>query len=205
MDNQVTIEAVLFSVGKPVSVEEIAQAGGLSEESVRAALKKLIAGYEKRQTAIEIAKVGSKYTMQLRPDVSPKAGKFAPTTIPKPVLKTAALIAYYQPIKQSRLLMMAGNKVYEHVKSLTDLGLISAKKYSHTFILTTSKKFPEYFGIPTARREDIKKWIAEKVGIKLSPRAQKDPEVDEMAEGGKAVDEKPAGGSPGEGGEATGK
>jgi segregation and condensation protein B len=205
MDNQVTIEAVLFSVGKPVSVEEIAQAGGLSEESVRVALKKLIAGYKKRQTAIEIAKVGSKYTMQLKPDILPKAGKFAPTTIPKPVLKTAALIAYYQPIKQSKLLMMAGNKVYEHVKSLADLGLISAKKYSHTFILTTSKKFPEYFGIPTARREDIKKWIAEKVGIKLSPKAQKDPEVDEMAESDKAVDEKPADGSPGDDAEANSK
>jgi segregation and condensation protein B len=180
MDEQVTIEAVLFSVGKPVSVEEIAQAGGLSEDTVRTSLKKLIAGYEKRQTAIEIAKVGSKYTIQLKPDILPRAGKLAPTTIPKQVLKTAALIAYYQPIRQSKLLMMAGNKVYEHVKFLADMGLISAKKYSHTLILTTSKKFPEYFGIPTARREDIKKWIAEKVGIKLSPRAQKDPEVDEV-------------------------
>jgi segregation and condensation protein B len=172
MTDAVDIEAVLFSAGKPVSIEEIAQACGRPEDAVRTIVRKLIAGYEKRDTAIEIAKVGSKYTMQLKPDALPKAGKIAPAVIPKPVLKTAALIAYYQPIRQSKLLVMVGAKVYEHVRFLSEMGLISAKPYSHTFILTTSKKFPEYFGIPTARREDIKKWIAEKVGIKLVPKPQ---------------------------------
>ena len=164
------IEAALFSAGKPISAEEIAQEAGLNEDEVRGSLKKLISEYAKRETALEIAKVGSKFTMQLKPDMLPKAGKIAPTTIPKPVLKTAALIAYHQPIKQSKLLAMAGAKIYDHVKYLSDIGLISTKKYQHTFILTTSKKFPEYFGIPTARREDIKRWIAEKVGIKISKK-----------------------------------
>jgi hypothetical protein len=33
--------------------------------------------------------------------------------------------------------------------------------------LSTSSRFPEYFGIKTTKREDIKKWMAEKIGIKV--------------------------------------
>ena len=192
MDESVIIEAIIFSAGKPVGAEEIAQACGLTPDAVRAGLKKLVAGYDKRQTAIEIAKVGSKYCMQLKPDVLPQAGALAPATIPKSVLKTAALIAYYQPIKQSKLLAMVGARVYEHVKFLTDVGLVSAKKYSHTFILTTSKKFPEYFGIPTAKRDDIKKWIAEKVGIKLSAKLPSSVPDESAAPDGSAASVKSA-------------
>lgn len=172
--NETLVEAVLFSAGKPLSIEEITGGSGISKEDTQIALRKLVVGYQKRDTAIEIVRVGSKYVMQLKPNVLPRAEKLAPATIPKPVLKTAALIAYHQPIQQSKLMVMAGAKVYEHVKFLVDIGLISAKKYSHTFILTTSKRFPEYFGIPTAKREDIKRWIAEKVGIKLPPKGQTD-------------------------------
>ena len=77
MDESVIIEAIIFSAGKPVGAEEIAQACGLTPDAVRAGLKKLVSGYDKRQTAIEIARVGSKYCMQLKPDVLPQAGALA--------------------------------------------------------------------------------------------------------------------------------
>jgi segregation and condensation protein B len=87
--------------------------------------------------------------------------------IPKRLLKTLALIAYHQPLKQSELLEMVGQKVYDHVKELHKLGLILESPQGQTKILTTSSRFPEYFGIKTTKRDDIKKWMAERVGIKV--------------------------------------
>lgn len=196
MAQEVMVEAVLFSAGKPVSVEEIAQTVSCGDDAVRACLKRLMDSYEKRGSAIEIAKVGSKYVMQLRPDLAPKAVKIAPAVIPKPILKTAALIAYHQPIRQSTLMTMVGGKVYDHVKYLSDCGLISTKKFAHTLILTTSNRFPEYFGIPTSKRDDIRRWIAQKVGIKFSPKDKKIAEA-ESKEIEKAMAAGPDGGTDG--------
>jgi segregation and condensation protein B len=83
--------------------------------------------------------------------------------IPNKVLKTAALIAYHQPIKQSELQEMFGSKVYDHVKVLNDLGLIKKREKGRTIVLTTTKQFSEYFGIDTTNHEKIKQWLVNKV------------------------------------------
>lgn len=170
MSIEQVIEALLFSAGRPMSVEELASSTGADEGAVRSALKRLAKLYDKRESAIQVTRVGSRYVMQLRTHLLTKVVKAAPTEIPVPVLKTAALIAYYQPIKQSNLQRMVGDKVYEHVKFLVDRYLIVTKEFGHTLLLTTSRRFPEYFGIPTSKREDIRRWIAEKVGIKVEEK-----------------------------------
>lgn len=172
MNEEQVIEALLFSAGRPLAVEDIISSTGLDEGIVRKALKSLTKSYDKRESAIQITKAGSKYVMQIRPHLLGKVVRSAPTEIPIPVLKTAALIAYYQPIMQSNLQRMVGDKVYEHVRFLADRDLIVAKDYGHTLLLSTSRRFPEYFGIPTTKREDIKRWMAEKVGIKVSVKGK---------------------------------
>jgi segregation and condensation protein B len=161
------VEAALFSAGRPVSVEEICEATGLDPETIRTTLKKLIRSSRNRDTSLEVVKAGAKYAMQLKQELVPAAAKLAQMDIPKRLLKTLALIAYHQPLKQSELLEMVGQKVYDHVKELHKLGLIQESPQGQTKILTTSSRFPEYFGIKTTKREDIKKWMAERVGIKV--------------------------------------
>ncbi len=171
MKSERIIEAALFSAGRPLRVSEIAEATGIGGDTIRKALKKLIKEYENRDTAIEIAKVGVKYVMQLREDYTSPAEMLAKTEVPKKYLKTASLIAYHQPIKQSDLVEMIGPKGYEHVRELKGLGVIKAKRYGATKILSTTNKFLESFGIDAKRPEEIKKWLAERIGGEVDIKA----------------------------------
>jgi len=79
--------------------------------------------------------------------------------VPKDILKTAALIAYYQPVLQSKMFDLVGNKIYEHVKELEDLGLVKKKPRKNSVELTTTKRFIETFGIDARSRDDVKAWL----------------------------------------------
>lgn len=157
------IEASLFSAGKPLSPKEIAEALNLPEETILEVLNRLIKSYSRKDSAIEIAKMGNKYGMQVRPNLAEYIKSLAEMEIPVKVLKTAALIAYHQPIKQSDLQEMFGSKVYDHVKELAELGLVKRREEGRTVILTTTSQFAEYFGINTTDREKIKQLLTEKV------------------------------------------
>jgi segregation and condensation protein B len=163
MKSEIAVEAALFSAGRPLRVSEIAQATGISAETVRKSLKKLISDYSKRDTAIEVSKVAGKYIMQIKDSFSQPAEMLAKTEVPKKYLKTASLIAYHQPIKQSDLVEMIGSKGYEHVKALKELGLISTRPYGATKVLKTTKKFLEHFGIDAKRPDEIKQWLSERI------------------------------------------
>lgn len=157
------VEAALFSAGRPLRVSEIAGVTGMGAETVRKAVKSLMEEYVSRDSAMEIAKVGPKYVMQLRDEYARPAEMLAKTEVPKQYLKTAALIAYHQPIKQSELVEMIGSKGYEHVRELLGLGVIRGKRYGATKILTTTTKFVESFGIDATQPEELKQWLEEKV------------------------------------------
>jgi segregation and condensation protein B len=160
------VEAALFSAGRPLKVSEIESATGIGSDTIRKALKKLIKDYKGKDTAIEIAKVSGKYVMQLKESYSHPVEMLAKTKVPKKYLKTASLIAYHQPIKQSDLIEMVGSKGYEHVKALHSLGLISLKPYGATKKIRTTKKFLEYFGIDAKRPQEIRELLAERIGAK---------------------------------------
>jgi len=160
------VEAALFSAGRAVSLEEIEAATKLSAQEIKKSIRSLIEGYEKKSSALSIVKVGSKYLMKIRDEYAHVATNLAKTELPMDVLKTAALIAYHQPLKQKDLYLMLGSKIYEHVKLLKEKELVKAKPSGKTFELSTTKAFPEYFGIEASSKEEMKKLLAKKVGIK---------------------------------------
>lgn len=163
MDPVRIVEAVLFSSHDPLRVAEIARETGLSQKSVSRAIKSLGEEYDSRRSAIEIARTGHSYSMKLREEYVPYGRVFADREVPEGALKTAAMIAYHQPIMQSELVRMLGSGVYDHVRTLRSLGLIYARKRGHTLELTTTKRFCEYFGIESTKREDIRNWIEGKI------------------------------------------
>lgn len=158
------VEAVLFASSSPLRMAEIEAATQLSGDVIRRALSKLKREYDGRGSSVEVVKIGIRYAMQLRKEYSGYGLPFAEVEVPKEVLKTAAYIAYNQPIRQSELAESLGSEVYEHVRVLRAAGLISAKKQGQTLLLSTSKRFPEYFGIPSSKKEDIKRWMEQQVG-----------------------------------------
>jgi len=160
------VESVLFSASKPVGIEEIKEASGLSKKKVTEALENLIQTYNverKTETSIEVIKAGDKYTMQVKKKFFDQSVMVAKPEIQSHHLKTLALIAFHQPVKQSNLRRMIGPKVYDHVDELSAMKLINAKKHGTTEMLTTTKLFPEYFGIDTTKPEEIREFLAKKV------------------------------------------
>jgi segregation and condensation protein B len=192
------VEAALFSAGKPLSIEEIATQTNLSPDAVKEACKALQKEYEGRDSVLEVGKAGAKWAMQVRPQASEPATKFAPPEIPSKLLKTLALIAYHQPMKQSELVDMIGTKVYDHVPELVERGLVKAREEGVTKILVTTALFPEYFGLDAEDREQVRATMAKLVGLPPPPKKTAEPVIDEgggnvPAEGEPTPDAEPAG------------
>jgi len=164
-DIEQVVEAVLFSSSHPLTVPEIEEAVGRPRKEVRQGVKKLRRMYQNRKTALEIVKIGRKFSLQLKSKFNKYGMEMMDEEISKPLLKTAALIAYYQPIRQSELKKKVGEKVYEHVEILEEKGLVLSERDGRTYSLRTSSKFQEYFGLEARDREELKKLMAEKAGI----------------------------------------
>lgn len=162
------VEAALFSAGKPLNVDEIAQATKLKPEEIKAALAELHTDYANRETALEVVKSGTKWAMAVRTAFSESTKMLAPPEIPRKVLKTLALVAFHQPIKQSDLKDMVGGAVYDHVHELHERGLVTARQEGITKILQTTERFAEYFGIDAENRDEIRTALAKAVGLDLS-------------------------------------
>jgi segregation and condensation protein B len=159
VDARGAVEAALFASAKGLRVIDIANQTGISEEDVRVALKSLTIEYERMGSAIKIAKIDAEYAFQLKEEYSKYAEKFTEAEISKGVQRTAAVIAYHQPILQSELFRTLGSRVYDDVRKLLELDLINGKQKGQTLELTTTKKFAEHYGIEGTSKADIKKWI----------------------------------------------
>lgn len=164
------VESVLFSASKPVSINDIKEATGLTQKTINNALEELIQSYNderKNETSMEIVKAGNKFVMQVKKKYLDQSVMVTKPEMQDYLLKTLALIAFHQPVKQSNLRRMIGPKVYEHVDELSAMRLIYAKKHGTTEMLTTTKLFPEYFGIDTTKSEEIKDMLIKKVAGSL--------------------------------------
>src|SRR5438094_62242 len=156
--------------------EELAQTTRLESDVIRSHLRALAQEYTKRESAIEVAQIGTKWTMQIRSEFAERARAFAPPEIDRDLLKTAALIAYHQPLLQSDLFDMIGSKVYEHTKGLEDLGLINRKPSGRSLALTTTRYFAEFFGLKSTDREGIRRLMAQKAGVPYKERPEETPD-----------------------------
>lgn len=164
------VEAALFSAGKPLLVEEIAEATRLPAPDVKEALQALQAEYAARETALEVGRAGQKWAMQIRTEFAERAKHLASMEIPAKVLRTLALIAFHQPVKQSDLKDMVGSVVYDHVGELHERGMINVRQDGITKLLSTTDRFLEYFGVDATDRDGIRNFLAAKVGVALKPK-----------------------------------
>jgi segregation and condensation protein B len=159
LDARGAVEAALFASARGLRVIDIANQTGLTEEAVRVALKALSVEYERMGSAIKIAKIDAEYAFQLREEYAHYSEKFTEAEISRGVQRTAAVIAYHQPILQSELFRTLGSRVYDDVRRLIELDLISGRPKGQTLELTTTKRFAEHYGIEGTSKADIKKWI----------------------------------------------
>ena len=160
------VESLLFSAGKPLSMEEIQETTGLSPKHVTEAIEHLMQSYNsdrKDATSLEIIKAGNKFAMQVKKHFTDQSMMVAKPEIKADLLKTLALIAFHQPVKQSNLRHMIGERIYADVDQLVSMHLIHTAPAGATEVLTTTRLFPEYFGIDSTKPEEIREFLAKKV------------------------------------------
>jgi segregation and condensation protein B len=161
------IEAALFSAGKPVGLEDISLSTGLDPALIKLYLKKLTQSYSRRDTSLEIIKAGRKFSLRVKERYVDHVRTLAAPEVNQKLLKTAALIAYHQPVKQADLVEMYGTKVYDHVKELMHLGLVRSRREGSTKVLTTTHRFSETFGISSVSKKKVKGHVKERVLEKI--------------------------------------
>jgi segregation and condensation protein B len=160
------VEAVLFASGKPLSVKELTDALGLEDfRPVQKAVRTLEQTYENRQSSLEVRRVGDRFALQLKEEYVPTVHSVTPVEMGARTVKALTLVAYHQPILQSHLVRMLGDVAYEEVQHLRGMGLVHTEPKASTLELTTTRRFAEYFGIPSSRPEEIRKYLEGKLGV----------------------------------------
>ncbi|MBN2517349.1 MAG: SMC-Scp complex subunit ScpB, partial [Candidatus Altiarchaeota archaeon] len=57
------------------------------------------------------------------------------------------LIAYKQPISQSKVVEVIGNRAYEYIKELRKKEFITIRKKGRTKVISTTGRFRKYFAL----------------------------------------------------------
>lgn len=144
MSLKAKLEAVLFVTDKPLKAQAIAAILGEDVQVVRQTILELIHEYEERQGAIEISDEDG-YSFQIKDQYAALMDEFLPIEMTNAVLRTLSAIAIKQPITQSQIIGIRGATAYEHIKDLVLRELVSRKEDGRSPILTTTKKFQDYF------------------------------------------------------------
>lgn len=161
------LEAVFFVSGRFLNMQELISLSDLNPIIINELIDKLKEKYEQQESAMEIVEKNGLWKMDVRQEYSGIINKLATgsSEFSKAEQETLAIIAFKQPIKQSVVIKIRGNKAYEHVKKFSELNLIKKKKEGHTNILSLSEEFYDYFNVADSEsglRESLKEEHSEK-------------------------------------------
>lgn len=164
------VEAVLFVSGKPVSLKDLAQSFDTPAGEIKKLIVELQEAYCEQESAVEIVEtVDKKFVMQLRPQFSDVVMNHAPDSYEsKAKLKTLSLIAYKQPVLQSEVVKYRGSGAYQHIKELEAEGLVERRPKERTYLVKTTPKFAEFYGLKSKTPESIRKFVEEHLEFKKS-------------------------------------
>jgi len=152
-ENLEKVEAALFVAGKYMNLQELIMLTDINPIMLKEILRKL----EKRYSdgAIIIVNKNNSWKMDVNTRYHYIINKLATgkEEFTKAEQETLAVIAYKQPIKQSVVIKIRGNKAYDHIKKFIELSLVIAKDLGHTKELNLSEDFYDYFNVQNKGEE----------------------------------------------------
>jgi segregation and condensation protein B len=168
------IEAALFMSSRPMSAEEISKLTRVPPGDVEKTLGILSREYDGEGKGVEVVRIPEGWEMRVRPDILPKVAHLTPYSDLKDGHKrTLALVAYKEPVKQSDIVRIQGNKSYNYIKFLRKKGLIKSEKEGRTVKLSLTKEFERYFGIEKGRIKEMLQKGLERAKARDEAKAQK--------------------------------
>jgi len=173
------VEAVLFAVGKEITTERIASLCSLPQEEVEQIMQELINEYIQREQSLQIVKKDLGWKLTVRDEYVPLVSSLVSSTeLDRPIMETLAVIAWKYPIVQSEIIKLRGSSAYEHMRRLEEQGFIDKEHQGRTFKVRLTKKFFEYFDLPS---EEAKQAFLKQVPQEVLKEAEEvDKEADEV-------------------------
>ena len=143
------LEAVFFVSGRFLNMQEIISFTDFNPIIIEGLIEKLQEKYSKDNSAMEIVEKNGFWKMDVKPEYSGIINKIATgsSEFGNAEKETLAIIAYKQPIKQSVIIKIRGNKAYDHIKKFVELDLVKRKKLGHTHELSITDEFYDYFNL----------------------------------------------------------
>lgn len=148
-DNKNKVEAILFTTGRFLTLEEISKFCGIASVGyLKDLLVNLKKEYEEKGGALELINEKDKWKLNIKKGYLHLTEKLLDSAeFNIPVQETLAIIAYKQPAVQSEVVKVRGNKSYDHIKVLHENDLITSEKFGRTRILKLTQKFYDYFDV----------------------------------------------------------
>ena len=174
------VEALLFSLGRSVSAEEIGLCLNMGRDGALLAAERLRNRYEERQGGILIKKLEDRYQMVSHPKTYD--GLIRVVKSPrKPVLsdvalETLSIIAYCQPVTKVEVERIRGVKSDHAVNRLVEFGLIEEvgrlDAPGRPMLFATTEEFLNRFGVDSLKDlpmlpEGVEKLLREEVTEEL--------------------------------------
>ena len=124
------LEAVFFVSARFLNMQELISLTDLNPIIIQELIEKLQEKYDKQDSAIEVIEKNKMWKMDVRSQYYNIINKLAggKSEFTKAEQETLGIIAFKQPIKQSVIIKIRGNKAYEHVQKFVDVGLLKNKK-----------------------------------------------------------------------------
>jgi len=143
------LEAIFFVSGRFLGMKDLISLSDLNPIILRDLVERLKERYEREDSSLRIIEKADMWKMDVKPEYSDIINRLATgsSEFTKAEQETLAIIAYKQPIKQSVIIKIRGNKAYDHVKKFVDLSLLKKKKVGHTNELSLSDDFYDYFNV----------------------------------------------------------
>jgi len=179
------IESALFMANEPLSLKELSQLIE-DEKTAKNIIEELKKELAKEERGIILIESKEGYQLRVKPEYVPMVRHLTPyQDLNKGLLRVLALVAYKQPITQSEIVKVIGNRAYEYVKALEGRGLIRSVKQSRTKALIATKEFASYFGLE--KPEDAKKFF-EKINGKNEVKNKTEENAEKAAAQNEAGD-----------------
>jgi segregation and condensation protein B len=160
------LEAALFMSSEPMGIESLSKIAGVNSLGyLKGTLLELRDDYSER--GINLVETPRGWSFQVHREHLDKVAGLTPyADIPEGQKRTLALIAYKEPVTQSEVIRIQGNKTYAYIRSLMSRGLVRAERQGRTKVLSLTQEFERYFG---AEKERIREQLIEKLGRKEAP------------------------------------
>ncbi|MFH1317199.1 MAG: SMC-Scp complex subunit ScpB [Candidatus Woesearchaeota archaeon] len=150
------IEALLFSSGRVMSLEELRKLTKSPPYDIKEAIDELRDDLKNRNSSIMLINDSpDSWKLNVEDDHLPLVRKIvSKTELKKTLLETLAIVAWKAPVLQADIIKMRTNKAYDDLKVLEEMNYISRKKKGRTKLISLAPKFFEYFDIPPEKMKE---------------------------------------------------